>query len=837
MRRRHRVILWSLIGSPLFIGGLLVAAFIWRKPLTESIIAGYLQRNYGIATALAIGEIGASEILVDHVKLGEQAPFEARNVRISYDLVPFDLTGQISAVEAAEISAHGRIEGGTVTLGDLEPLISGGSDSTSGEAKLPEQISIERLNFQLGTPLGDVTIGGKALLGKGALALDLTATDSGGHTKGTAKVDISDAMAQPTMSGEIRLVLEPASALWGFAPEIAPTAGTVEASVVLDHVAPMDGAAAGGKPVLVVLKIDQLRSPQLAAPLSGQAHAELSDIQLPIQAEKIGFNITGGLSPATRASGDGTGALALVDGKLALDLSLKIAATDDKVEIAGWRINQPSLDAPLRLAYAKSELVIAPTDTASITHKGIADLAKVNSIAAGKIGLKPDGSGFHLTTSDGGWRATATTAALDFNVKSTGETVKIQAPAVSASAENGANGIIWTLNAARVAFQNQARGMSGKNAVIKLSGQQDNITGEIRVSTFTAGAGLPTLTLNGDGPLKANKLTAQLNAITGAGGGVNLGKVKVSGNLANRSYQADVDLGPVAFVVGGLQPAHLFPAAKAYIEDFSGTVRLTGPVTWAKGKAKSDLKLGLEKFSGTAGPVQFVNMNGVITIDEPWPVSTAPGQEIAIEQILAGLPMSNALLRFELDAPVMRIAEGRLDMAGGRASIAPTNIDMTAAGQRMTLKIDQLSVSELFKVAGIAGLSGEGTISGQAPITLFPNGIIIDKASFSAEAPGVLRYDAAQAPGALSSAGDSVGLALQALSDFHYKELAVSLDRRLTGDTDLGLHISGSNPSFYNGYPVEFNLNLSGKLDEVLRKGLAGYRLPSTIQERLNDLQ
>ena len=830
--RRRRLIHWSLLGSPLFIGGVLAAAFIWRKPLTELIVTSYLQRNYGVASELAIGEINLSEVRVDHVKLGEQAPFEARNVRIAYDL-----SGHVSAVEAAEISVHGRIEGGTVTLGDLEPLIAGGSESTGGKTKLPDQISIERLNFQLGTPLGDVQIGGKALLGKGALALDLTAADDGGHTKGAAKIDISDAMAQPTMSGEIRLTLEPGSALWGFAPEIAPQAGIVEASIVLDHVAPMDGGGPGGKPVLVALKLDQLQNPKLVAPLSGQLRAELSDIQLPLQANKVAFDLTGGLSPATRASGDGTGALALVDGRLAFDLSLKIAAIGDKVEIAGWRINQPSLDAPMRLAYTKGELVIVPTDAASITHKGIADLAKVNSIAAGKITLKPDGSGFHLLAADGSWRATATTAALDFNVKSTGETVKIQAPAVSLSAENGAAGITWTMSTAKIAFQNPARGMSGKNALIKLSGQQDNVAGEIRISTFTAGAGLPTLTLNGDGQLKDNKLTAQLNAITGAGGGVNLGKVKVSGNLANRSYQADLDLGPVAFVVGGLQPAHLFPAAKAYIEDFSGTVRLAGPITWAKGKAKSDLKLGLEKFSGTAGPVQFVNMNGVITIDEPWPVSTPPGQEIAIEQILAGLPMSNALLRFELDAPVMRIAEGRLDMAGGRASIAPTNIDMTAAGQRMALKIDQLSVSELFNVAGVAGLSGEGTISGQAPITLFPNGIIIDKASFAAEAPGVLRYDAAQAPGALASAGDSVGLALQALSDFHYKELAVTLDRRLTGDTDLGLHISGSNPSFYNGYPVEFNLNLSGKLDEVLRKGLAGYRLPSTIQEQLNELQ
>src|SRR5687767_2946694 len=104
--RRRRLILWSLLGSPLFIGGALVAAFIWRKPLTESIITNYLQRNYGIASELAIGEISLSEVRVDHVKLGGQAPFEARNVRIAYDL-----SGHISAIEAAEISAHGRIEG------------------------------------------------------------------------------------------------------------------------------------------------------------------------------------------------------------------------------------------------------------------------------------------------------------------------------------------------------------------------------------------------------------------------------------------------------------------------------------------------------------------------------------------------------------------------------------------------------------------------------------------------------------------------------------------------------------------------------------------------------
>ena len=76
-------------------------------------------------------------------------------------------------------------------------------------------------------------------------------------------------------------------------------------------------------------------------------------------------------------------------------------------------------------------------------------------------------------------------------------------------------------------------------------------------------------------------------------------------------------------------------------------------------------------------------------------------------------------------------------------------------------------------------------------------------------------------------------MAMSALSDFHYDKLEVDLDRAATGDTELGLHIAGRNPSFYNGYPVEFNLSVTGRLDEALRKGLAGYQVPDMIQEKL----
>ncbi len=831
--RRRTAFGFGLLGLLILLLAAAGAAVLWRNPLAAAVVSTYVERTYGVPVAITVGEIGTSSARIDHVKLGRDAPFEARDIRLEYDL-----QGNLKTVAVGTASAHGRIEGGTVTLGDLEPLMQGGDQAAPApETALPEVVSVDRLDLALETPMGGVAIGGSARLGQGALALDLTARDPGGHTRAAANIDVSSALDEPVMTGEVTIALAPRSPLWAFAPDIAPEEGTVEASLHLDKVAASIEPVPDGKPMSLSLRLDQLRNARLPAPLSGTLSAEIRSTHLPLRIDDIALDLSGGLSPKTQVQAKGAATVALSAGKLALDLNAALTASDESIAFSGWQVRQPQISLPVHLTLVDGVLAAALSAEGEIAHKGIADTAKSTTIGAGTIKAKSDSTAFRMNTRDGTWNAAAITGAIALSAKSWGETIDLRIPSVDAVVDSNDAGLTWHVASSKIALSNKARGVSATNALIKLSGTGETIDGELRVSSFDAGYGLPTFTLNGTGRIDAGKLAAQLNAITGAGGGVKLGAIKLTGNFDTRNYTANLDMGPITFKPDGLQPAHLFPRAKSYLSDFSGSVRLAGPITWSKGKAKAAVKLGLEGLTGQGGPVLFQNLNGVIEIDEPWPVSTRPNQVLAIEQVVAGLPMTNALVRFELHGPQLTIAEGRLEMAGGHASIAPAKIALNAAGQRMTLKIDQLSVSELFKIAGVAGLSGEGAISGTAPITLFPNGIIVDNATFAAEAPGALRYDAGQAPAALSSAGESVGLALQALSDFHYKELTVRLNRKLTGDAELGLHIAGSNPSFYNGYPVEFNLNLSGKLDEVLRKGLAGYRLPSIIEERLNELQ
>jgi hypothetical protein len=148
MRRRTTVII-GLLSVPIL---LLVAAGVvalWRIPFAEAAIAGYVERTYGVPVTLSISELGTSSARIDHVKFGNAAPFEASDIRLEYDL-----RGNLSSVAVGKASAHGRIDGGAVTLGDLEPLMRGDGDEgpKAGGTALPESIAVDRLDLALETP-------------------------------------------------------------------------------------------------------------------------------------------------------------------------------------------------------------------------------------------------------------------------------------------------------------------------------------------------------------------------------------------------------------------------------------------------------------------------------------------------------------------------------------------------------------------------------------------------------------------------------------------------------------------------------------------------------------
>ena len=307
-------------------------------------------------------------------------------------------------------------------------------------------------------------------------------------------------------------------------------------------------------------------------------------------------------------------------------------------------------------------------------------------------------------------------------------------------------------------------------------------------------------------------------------------------DLARGTGSATLKLAPIEFIPGVRQPADLAPWLEGMATEVSGTVALAGDVSWTRDVVASKLELLVRELSATTDAGLVERVNGVIILDGLAPFTTPPGQQVAVALIDAGLPLTDALLTFRIaPGPVVEVAGGRLHLAGGTVDLEPLTYDPRAARSEAALLVAGVELGEMLALAGVDGLTGEGRMSGRVPVVIADGDIIITHGELEAEAPGHLSYAPLAPPAALQGQGESVSLALSALTNFQYEALRLTVDRQAGGEMTVAMHIRGKNPDFYDGYPVEFNLNVSGALDRVLRHGLAGYRIPQAIEERLKE--
>jgi hypothetical protein len=305
-------------------------------------------------------------------------------------------------------------------------------------------------------------------------------------------------------------------------------------------------------------------------------------------------------------------------------------------------------------------------------------------------------------------------------------------------------------------------------------------------------------------------------------------------DLASGEGRAQVELPPVDLAPGRLQPAGLTPLLGGLVEDVAGRLAMDGTLGWGEGgDVPADVDLLVENLAFTSGPARFAEVNGVINFDRLLPPSTPPGQQLAVGLIDIGLPLTNGLLTFDLEPQHLAVEQLRWQFAEGRIQAAPFTIGSAGMRFSTTLTAERLQLDEIFALTELDGLSGEGTMHGTLPITVAGADAVIEGGELVSDRPGWVRYRPDQAPAAFAAGGENVNLLLQALENFRYDQLRLTIDGRTDAEMDVGLHIAGANPDLYDGYPIEFNLNLEGALGNILRDSLAGYRIPERIRERM----
>lgn len=298
---------------------------------------------------------------------------------------------------------------------------------------------------------------------------------------------------------------------------------------------------------------------------------------------------------------------------------------------------------------------------------------------------------------------------------------------------------------------------------------------------------------------------------------------------------AEVRLHPLVFAAGVRAPAQVFPALAGEVEDAAGSVEAKARLAWtAAAPPDGRAEIALRGVDVTAAGVSARAVNGVIALDGLNPPSLPPGQTLAIGLLDVGVPLVNGTVVFGLSRErVLAVERATWDWAGGTIFAEPFEADLDEDAWRATLAARGLDLAQILAIAEVDGLAGTGTLDGRLPLRLGFATVAVEDGLLAATGPGTLRY--APAPGAdvLDTGQAGTDLLLDALANFNYDELTMRIDGAAGGETAIGLRLVGRNPDLYDGYPVALNVNLSGALDTLLRRGLAGYRIPEAVRERL----
>ncbi len=166
------------------------------------------------------------------------------------------------------------------------------------------------------------------------------------------------------------------------------------------------------------------------------------------------------------------------------------------------------------------------------------------------------------------------------------------------------------------------------------------------------------------------------------------------------------------------------------------------------------------------------------------------------------------------------------DFFGGRLStdylqLSPQGLDDTQ------IRMTDIDLGQVLDYIDIGSLKGTGTLEILLPAGSRGSDLYIRDGTFRANGPGVLNYSGSMPDTSVENIG------LSALENFHYSELDGTINYQPDGSYQLMVHLAGSNPELYEGYPIALNLNISGKLPKAFEVLFLTGNFDKAVMERI----
>ncbi len=449
------------------------------------------------------------------------------------------------------------------------------------------------------------------------------------------------------------------------------------------------------------------------------------------------------------------------------------------------------------------------------------------------------GSATASLTQEPTWTATFEGLLNALQLRAEGRDVSVSETEISLSAAGGGDAALngqGRLVANSLSLSEPA--VSAGRTALSFEMEGETITANLaptRVTQAVAPEVPPQLTLSGQGRLRNDRVTGQARAALTESVAAT---AEFSHDLTTRRGEAEIAVPVVTFLPGGLQPAALSPLLTE-IKDASGTLSAAAQLAW-QGDAISGSAVAEASQLSLAYDELFVEgLNSEITFASLLPLASDGLQRFSATRAGSGdLGLEDIEGRFLISSegpdaiPTLQLEEAQGGIAGGRVRLKEQIVQPGTIVHPGRVEVEDIDLALLLRRLQIDGLSGRGRLSGQLPVQLEGDTVIVQGGEVSADAPGRIAYNSETTRQALANAGEHMQLTLDALEDFNFTDLALRLDKPASGDSTLAITLEGANPNVLDNYPFRFNIRLIGDPEPFISAIKDGTRLSDEIVRR-----
>lgn len=313
-------------------------------------------------------------------------------------------------------------------------------------------------------------------------------------------------------------------------------------------------------------------------------------------------------------------------------------------------------------------------------------------------------------------------------------------------------------------------------------------------------------------------------------------------DLSKQSGSLAFNMPPLTLRKGILALTEISPASGEYVQDVAGTIGLSAHAQWSKPKKDFNLSTGgqifLKDVEGNVDGNIIQGVNAVINLDSLIPL-TLTEEKIAVGAVNVGLPLGSGLVVASLDdQKTFTLHQAEWKLAGGTITSTPLTFKLDEElSTEATLTAKDLQLTDLFQIAPLDGLTAVGTVDGVLPLEIRKGEVSLRNGVLESRGSGKIMYSPQEIPAFLRDNSQQIVDLRVALKAFEFESLKLTLDGTLGKGQKVGLSAKGKNPEFYDGYPVNINLNVEGPLENILKYSPGGTQIPDNIQKQLEEYE